>query len=74
MKKLKKRWKNILNKSESNFFTNVRMLFLELLLYIMGVDINHPGQCQLDVGLHSINDRMPIGKHFQILVDGHDKG
>lgn len=45
---------------------------VELLHDIMGIDINDPGQGQLDVGMRGINDRMAMGKHFQMLLDGHD--
>lgn len=47
---------------------------VELLNDIMGMDINDPGQGQLDVGMRGINDRMAMGKHFQMLLDGHDMG
>ncbi len=48
--------------------------FVELLYDVMGMDINDPGQGQLDVGLRGVNDRMAMGKHFQMLLDGHDMG
>ncbi|MDZ7264580.1 MAG: TonB-dependent receptor [candidate division KSB1 bacterium] len=47
---------------------------VELLYDVMGMDINDPGQGQLDVGLRGVNDRMAMGKHFQMLLDGHDMG
>ncbi|MDZ7331297.1 MAG: TonB-dependent receptor [candidate division KSB1 bacterium] len=48
--------------------------FVELLRDVMGIDINDPGQGQLDVGMRGVNDRMSMGKHFQMLLDGHDMG
>ncbi len=48
--------------------------FVELLRDVIGIDVNDPGQGQLDVGMRGVNDRMSMGKHFQMLLDGHDMG
>ncbi len=48
--------------------------FVELLRDVMGIDVNDPGQGQLDIGMRGVNDRLSMGKHFQMLLDGHDMG
>lgn len=46
--------------------------FVDVLRDVVGLDINNPGQGQMDFGLRGINGRQSMGKYFQVLLDGHD--
>ncbi|UCC40633.1 MAG: TonB-dependent receptor [Candidatus Aminicenantes bacterium] len=46
--------------------------FVEVLRDLMGMDVNNPGQGQMDFGLRGINARLSMGKYFQVLLDGYD--
>lgn len=46
---------------------------LDILRDVLAIDINSPGQgYQTDVGGRGVNDRLSCGKHWQVLIDGHD--
>lgn len=46
--------------------------FVEVLRDITGMDVNNPGQGQMDFGLRGINETLSMGKYFQVLLDGYD--
>lgn len=46
--------------------------FVEVLRDIVGMDVNNPGQGQMDFGLRGINETLSMGKYFQVLLDGQD--
>jgi outer membrane receptor for ferrienterochelin and colicins len=46
---------------------------LDILRDVLAIDINSPGQgYQTDVGGRGVNDNLSCGKHWQVLIDGHD--
>jgi outer membrane cobalamin receptor len=46
--------------------------FVDVLRDIVGMDVNNPGQGQMDFGLRGINETLSMGKYFQVLLDGYD--